>query len=274
MGDNADTRGAGTAKASPVTVIGFHPVARLFPLMSDQSFRELLTDIEAHGQLTPIWLHEGQIVDGRNRYRACIELGIEPELREWDRQGDLVDFVLGLNMKRRHLTASQRAVVAFKMLPLLEAQAKERQARRSTDAAPEILPEQKADSRDLAAAMVGVSGRYVSDVKRIANEAPETLKALEAGQLTLQGAKRQLAKKGAQQGGGTTPGRARAEAMKLASAAIARLSRIESGDPQALAAMERVRVYVGSRIPEITSKNSVADAETAGEKQLLLFKER
>ena len=45
------------------------------------------------------------------------------------------------------------------MLPLLEAEAKERQGTRSDlNNIPEILPESKNDSRDQAAAMVGVSG--------------------------------------------------------------------------------------------------------------------
>ena len=50
-----------------------HPAAALFPLLpiGGPEFGELVTDIDAHGLLQPIVLHEGQVLDGRNRYRAC-----------------------------------------------------------------------------------------------------------------------------------------------------------------------------------------------------------
>jgi ParB-like chromosome segregation protein Spo0J len=260
----------GRAKNTP---IGYHPVANLFPMLGEQAFRELCADIEAHGQMSPIWIHEGQIVDGRNRHRACLELGIEPWFSEWDQRGTLVDFVLSLNLRRRHLTPTQKATVAFRMLPMLEAEAKERQVRKPADAAPEILPEQRSDSRDQAAALVGVSGKYVSDVKRIAREAPEKLKALEAGTLTLQSAKRALTKKAGLNGEGAPPDPAEPEATRLAAAAIGELSKIKAGDPQLLEAMERVKTYVGNRLELMLAR--VAKTGTAQgqgtEKQLLLI---
>jgi hypothetical protein len=68
-----------------------------------------------------------KIIDGRNRYRACRELGIEPKIQIWDGKGSLVEFVVSLNLHRRHLDSGQRAAVAVEILPLLEAEAKERQ---------------------------------------------------------------------------------------------------------------------------------------------------
>lgn len=258
----------GRAKRS---LIGYHPVASLFPMMGEQAFRELCADIEAHGQLSLIWTHEGQIVDGRNRYRACLELGLEPQFSEWDQRGNLVDFVVSLNLRRRHLTASQRAVVAYRMLPMLEAEAKERRIRKPGSVA-EMLPEQRLDSRDQAAALVGVSGKYVSDVKRIAKESPEMFKALEAGTLTLQGAKRQLAKKAAPQGDNVSQGQAEPEAMKLASAAISELAKINAGDPQLLEAMERLKTYVENRVEFMRSVSAKREPQGVTEEQLFLFK--
>lgn len=59
------------------------------------------------------------IIDGRHRAQACAELGIAPTSREY--QGDessLVSFVVSLNLHRRHLDESQRALVAGKLANL------------------------------------------------------------------------------------------------------------------------------------------------------------
>ena len=56
----------------------------------------------------PITLYDNKVIDGWHRLRACMNLGLEPMLTELD--GDPVDFVIGQNIHRRHLTASQRAM--------------------------------------------------------------------------------------------------------------------------------------------------------------------
>lgn len=55
----------------------------------------------------------GQLIDGRHRHRACEELSLSVPSREYcgDEAG-LVPFVVSLNLKRRHLNESQRAMVA------------------------------------------------------------------------------------------------------------------------------------------------------------------
>jgi len=105
-----------------------HPVADIFPMMTAEEFAGLVEDIKANGLKEPIWLHpDGRIIDGRNRYKACIEAGVEPSFRTWNGEGSLVGFVVSLNLHRRHLNSSQRAIVGAKMLPMLEEEAKERQ---------------------------------------------------------------------------------------------------------------------------------------------------
>ena len=105
----------------------YHEICALFPLLEGESFRALVTDIAGNGLLEPIWLHpDGSIIDGRNRHRACIEAEVQPRFHTWDGGGSLVALVISLNLHRRHLISSQRAAVAVEMLPLLEAEAKER----------------------------------------------------------------------------------------------------------------------------------------------------
>ncbi len=64
----------------------FHDVCSVFPMMSDEEYQSLLDDIRANGLREPIWTYQGKIIDGRNRYRACMELGIDPQYREVKKQ--------------------------------------------------------------------------------------------------------------------------------------------------------------------------------------------
>jgi DNA modification methylase len=86
-----------------------HPAADAFPLMDATRLDELKADIAANGQREPITLCDGMILDGRNRYRACIDLGIEPETREYN--GDPWAFAWSLNGARRDLEATVRALI-------------------------------------------------------------------------------------------------------------------------------------------------------------------
>jgi len=101
----------------------FHEVANLFPLMFGDAFAPFKEDICNNGLLQPITLYEGKILDGRNRYNACKELEIEPEFEEYT--GDKpVEYVLGKNLFRRHLTTYQRIEVGFKIEPIWGEKAK------------------------------------------------------------------------------------------------------------------------------------------------------
>ena len=55
-----------------------HPFAEVFPTLDGEAFDALVKDIDARDQQEPIWVYEGKILDGRNRYRACQILGRDP----------------------------------------------------------------------------------------------------------------------------------------------------------------------------------------------------
>src|SRR5262249_7050956 len=108
-----------TAETRPVTnpaaEYEFHPLANFFPLLEGQELQDLADDIREKGQQETIKLYSGQILDGRNRYRACRLAGVEPEFEDKSDESDPLAYVISLNIKRRHLTTEQRAMLAAKL---------------------------------------------------------------------------------------------------------------------------------------------------------------
>lgn len=88
-----------------------HPLASLLPLIEEEDLETLVEDIRAHGLRLPIVRNEaGEIIDGRNRLRACELAGVTPSFMELNGQ-DPLDYVASLNLERRHLNRSQRAML-------------------------------------------------------------------------------------------------------------------------------------------------------------------
>ena len=198
------------------TEIEFHPAANLFPLIEGEDFAALCEDLKRNGQLEDIVIYQGMILDGRNRFRACDHIGIEPRFKEWGGEcGSPTRYVLSINMQRRHLTASQKAAVGLGALPMLEAEAAERKreslkgnenARRSQqeeslweegendERNPALIVSEpkSAKASNEAASIVGCSPRYVEDAKAIARVSPELLEEVRQGRLTIPQAKREI----------------------------------------------------------------------------------
>lgn len=102
--------------------------------------------------------------------------------------------VISLNLKRRHLTNSQKAAVAVDMLPLLEAEAKERQKQagetfgrgkeKVTQKIGEAVetPKHEGEATNQAAKLMGTNRQYVSDAKHIQQKAPKVFDMMKRGE--------------------------------------------------------------------------------------------
>ncbi len=153
----------------------FHPLSRLFPLMSDKELKALARDIQAHGQLERITTYEGMILEGRGRYRACRLTGVEPRFEDYGGDDPLA-FVLAKNLTRRHLNESQRAMVAARFANM-------RQGER-TDLQPSA--DLRKVSQPRAAHLLNVAARSVTSAKKVLDKgAPELVKAVEDGDVAV-----------------------------------------------------------------------------------------
>ena len=103
-----------------------HSFAALFPELPPEELRQLSRDIKEHGQLEPIVVYQGLILDGRNRYKACQMAGIRPRVEEFNpriAKRSPEEFVLSRNLRRRHLSVGQKAAIALDWSEQIEVKA-------------------------------------------------------------------------------------------------------------------------------------------------------
>ena len=168
----------------------FHDAANIFPLLEGEEFDQLVKDIRKYGLREELALLDGKVIDGRNRYRACLLAGVERRYIEIETD-DPVAYVLSLNLHRRHLKPGQASMVAARAKGIYEEQAKERQRAAGGDhvrkALVENLPQAEVGkARDKAGKALGVSGRSVDHASRVLEQGTSALvKAVDDGRMAV-----------------------------------------------------------------------------------------
>jgi N6-adenosine-specific RNA methylase IME4 len=160
-------------KAHPYGRWKAHLYADLFPLLEGEAFDSFVADIRVNGLRYPITTYQRQILDGRNRFRACQIAGIPPRFIEYDGKDPLA-FVMSANLQRRDLDPSQRAMVAAKLETLRHGgDRKDQDANLHLD-------------RKTLALQLNVSPRSVADAASVrAHATPELVKAVERGHISV-----------------------------------------------------------------------------------------
>lgn len=200
----------------PYTV---HPLAAAFPLIEGEEFTELVADVSKNGLQHPIKLSadRSMIIDGRNRYRACLAARVDPNFdtvpKAWTEE-QVADYIVSENLQRRHLDAGQRAFLALEVEGHFAELAKRRQAEAakrdrtlptSSPFAAEVVadlrqaPERERKSSEQAAKTVGASGRGVQQAKAVQRDAPELAAQVKSGKLALDNAYKQTKARVAEQ---------------------------------------------------------------------------
>jgi ParB-like nuclease family protein len=248
----------------------FHPLANVFPLMEGAAFDELVADIKAHGLIEPAVLYDEMILDGRNRYRACIKAGIEPKFTPF-RGSDPAAFVISKNINRRHLTTAQRAAIAADLATMKsgartdlagnQARSQSRADLASNKARPQSetdLSSNELRSQDDAAKALKVSVSSLKRATAVKKASPELHEQVKEGKITLAAAERAAAPAGGKRAAKKAKAernrkaRERREAKRKQEAEAARKAReIESAEAKAKAeqlADDLIRAKLAQRV--------------------------
>lgn len=154
----------------------FHPLANIFPLIEGAEFEALVADVKENGVHEPVILLEGMILDGRNRYRAAAVNSVAFETIEY-RGNDPLGYVVSLNLRRRHLDESQRAMVMARIATLPKG------VRSDTAIAASVLTQEQASR------LLNVSVDSGQRARKVIDEgAPELVAAVERGEVSVSAA--------------------------------------------------------------------------------------
>lgn len=150
----------------------FHELANIFPMMDHDRFMDLVEDVRRNGLHDPIDLYEGKVLDGRNRYKACLIAGID--VRGYEYTGDdPLKYVLSKNLHRRHMDESQRAMVGANIANLEKTDT----LNRGTSPDTQICRSEKTSIAQAAEA-VNVGVRSITSAKKVKADGDDSLQAM------------------------------------------------------------------------------------------------
>jgi len=170
----------------------FHELANINPMMNDLEFNSLVNDIKEQGLIENICLFESKILDGRNRYLACLKAGIVPTFYNFvGSYNDAVSFVISKE-RRRNQNLSQKACTGVLYLPIIEKQNKSiiEENKRLVGIASKKPKKEKEkilkaiipiNNNKEVAEKFGLSERYIIQAKKILKDHPEMFELIHKG---------------------------------------------------------------------------------------------
>ena len=107
------THDSGPSTPLPQPVLRVHPTLTLFPARNVEDFESLKANMARYGQPVTILVNNAMVVDGKDMLKACIELGIEPVLMDWDGSEPAHHFIVTTQIDNRHYSDDQRTMIAL-----------------------------------------------------------------------------------------------------------------------------------------------------------------
>lgn len=157
-----------------------HPIADIFPMMTEPELSSLTESIQRSGLRDPVVLLDGSVLDGRNRYAACLRINVTPSTREF---GSLPSdgtcparFVSDKNIEHRHLTTSQKVAAAEELVPYYQSE----------------TGMTTAEATNVVAAKFGVSPASVHSAKALKKVDGMGFDQVKKGEKTLNAAKKEV----------------------------------------------------------------------------------
>ena len=168
--------------------IEIHAAANKVRMMDTTEYETLLNDIRANGQLVPAVLLEGQLIDGRNRMKACQELGIELMVEEHTSPApDPIRLVWSYNAARRNLTKGQKAALASDMANVTNMGRPPSSGPKISSSKKTTLPEStKPVTQQEASETFGVDSSQLRKFRAIEAKEPETAKNIREGNASVE----------------------------------------------------------------------------------------
>lgn len=166
-----------------VRAVEWHPFSKLFPMLGETELQVLADDIRENGLKQPIVLdRHDRIIDGRNRAAACAIAGVVPVYEPFvGSDADILKLVVSLNIHRRHLTESQRGMVAAEVANLSNGQ------HATSSSAGSIEPACEAKvSIDEACELLNVGRETVKRARKVHKDGTQELKdAVVSGEISV-----------------------------------------------------------------------------------------
>jgi len=152
-------------------IVGIHPAAKLIPIASDEEFQTMCADVAANGFLHSVRIDRNNLLlDGGTRLQVGWALQLDPPIERIN-PPDVLSYVLSENIIRRHLSESQRGMIAASVAT--------RPPRASRDAC--TIP-----TGLQAAEMFNIGTSTVDRAKVVRrNGVPELIQAVESGEIGL-----------------------------------------------------------------------------------------
>jgi N6-adenosine-specific RNA methylase IME4 len=172
-----------------------HEYAKLFPMATDEEIQNMADDIKQRGLLNPIIVLDDEILDGRNRHKACELAGVIPKFKKYTGKDALGD-VVSWNLHRRQMTTGQRAALAVEMKPMFEKLAKDRMmaGKKSEPCAENGQGSKPIHSAVMAGKAVNVGKTAVKQAEAVKKASPEIFEKVKEGKMTLSDATRDIKK--------------------------------------------------------------------------------